>query len=129
MSEFTIDYVVDEGMSAENHGNPGFPVLSTPALLGLFEKAAIAAMADRLSEGEGSVGMGADLKHLAATPIGQTVRIVVRITAQEGKKVSFDLEAHDHSEKIGTCRHDRFILDIGRFKEKLAKKAAMPASS
>jgi predicted thioesterase len=110
-------------MSAEQHGNAGFPVLATPALLGLFEKAAIAAMADRLSAGEGSVGTGASLQHLAATPLGQTVTITARITASEGKRVSFTLEAHDEQEKIGTCTHDRFIVDIARFVDRLAKKA------
>lgn len=129
MTEHKSTFVVTPEMSAEQHGNPGFAVLATPALLGLFEKAAIAAMADRLSAGEGSVGAGASLKHLAATPIGQTVTIVTRITATEGKQVSFELEAHDASEKIGTCSHDRFIVDVTRFAARVAKKATQAATA
>jgi predicted thioesterase len=123
MTEYKTSIIVTADMSAERHGNPGFPVLATPVLLGLFEKAAIAAMADRLSPGEGSVGTGASLKHLAATPLGQTVTITTRITAIEGKQISFELEAHDESEKIAVCSHDRFIVDVARFTGRLAKKA------
>jgi predicted thioesterase len=86
MTEYKTSVIVTPDMSAERHGNPGFPVLATPVLLGLFEKAAIAAMADRLSAGEGSVGTGASLKHLAATPIGQTVTITARFTGRLAKK-------------------------------------------
>jgi predicted thioesterase len=129
MTEYETSVIVTPDMSAEQHGNPGFPVLATPVLLGLFEKAAIAAMADRLSAGEGSVGTGASLKHLAATPIGQTVTITARITGTEGKQISFELEAHDESEKIAVCSHDRFIVDVARFTGRLAKKAEAAKAS
>jgi predicted thioesterase len=129
MTEYKTSVIVTADMSAERHGNPGFPVLATPVLLGLFEKAAIAAMADRLSAGEGSVGTGASLKHLAATPIGQTVTITARITGTEGKQISFELEAHDESEKVATCSHDRFIVDVARFTGRLAKKAEAAKAS
>ena len=122
MNELKIEFVVTPEMSAESHGNSGFPVLATPVLLGLFEKAAIAALADRLKPGEGSVGMGATLQHLAATPIGQMVTVTARITATEGKKVRFELEAHDQAEKIGICSHGRFVLDMARFKDKLREE-------
>jgi fluoroacetyl-CoA thioesterase len=124
MTEVTTTVLVTPDMSAERHGNAGFPVLATPALLGLFEKAAIAAMADRLAPGEGSVGTGASLKHMAATPIGHTVTIVTRITATDGKQVCFELEAHDGHEKIATCSHDRFIVDVARFGGRLAGKTS-----
>jgi predicted thioesterase len=129
MSETKTSVIVTADMSAERHGNPGFPVLATPVLLGLFEKAAIAAMADRLSPGEGSVGTGASLKHLAATPIGQTVTITARIAGTQGKQISFELEAHDESEKIAVCSHDRFIVDVARFTGRLAKKAEAAKAS
>jgi fluoroacetyl-CoA thioesterase len=129
MTETKTSVIVTADMSAERHGNPGFPVLATPVLLGLFEKAAIAAMVDRLSAGEGSVGTGASLKHLAATPIGQTVTITARITGTEGKQISFELEAHDESEKIAVCSHDRFIVDVARFTGRLAKKAEAAKAS
>jgi predicted thioesterase len=129
MTEYKTSIIVTADMSAEQHGNPGFPVLATPVLLGLFEMAAIAAMADRLSAGEGSVGTGASLKHLAATPLGQTVTITTRITGTEGKQISFELEAHDESEKIAVCSHDRFIVDVARFTGRLAKKAEAAKAS
>jgi fluoroacetyl-CoA thioesterase len=129
MTETKTSVIVSPDMSAERHGNPGFAVLATPVLLGLFEKAAIAAMADRLAPGEGSVGTGASLKHLAATPIGQTVTITARITGTQGKQISFELEAHDESEKIAVCSHDRFIVDVARFTGRLAKKAEAKKAS
>jgi predicted thioesterase len=117
------EFPVTIELSAERHGNPGFPVLSTPSLLGLFEKAAIAAMASRLQPGEGSVGTGATIRHLAATPIGQTVTIETRIVEADGKRLAFEMRAHDASEPIGECRHERFIVDVAKFNQRLAKKA------
>jgi predicted thioesterase len=120
---FNAEFSVTDELSAERHGNPGFPVLATPALLGLFERAAIAALAPRLGPDQGSVGTGADLKHLAATPIGQMVRITSRIVEADGKRVCFEMEASDDNERIATCSHERFIVDIAKFGARVAKKA------
>lgn len=120
---FTVTFEITSAMSAEQHGNAGFPVLATPALLGLFERAAIAALASELGDGEGSVGTSANLKHLAATPIGQTVVITASLTESDGKRRRFVMKAKDEAETIAECDHERFIVNVAKFTDRLRKKA------
>jgi predicted thioesterase len=120
MSSYTAKFQVTPQMSAETYGNAGFPVLATPALLGLFERTAIMAIEQRLAAGEGSVGTTANIAHLAATPIGREVVIVATLTDTDGKKRSFDLKAFDGEQLIATCQHQRFIVNIAKFAARLA---------
>jgi predicted thioesterase len=120
MSSYTAKFQVTPQMSAETYGNAGFPVLATPALLGLFERTAIMAIEQRLAAGEGSVGTTANIAHLAATPIGREVVIVATLTDTDGKKRSFDLKAFDGEQLIATCQHQRFIVNVAKFAARLA---------
>jgi len=120
MSSYTAKFQVVPEMSAENYGNAGFPVLATPALLGLFEKTAIMAIAQRLAAGEGSVGTTANIAHLAATPIGREIAITATLSETDGKKLSFDLKAFDGDQLIATCQHQRFIVNAAKFAARLA---------
>jgi predicted thioesterase len=64
-----------------------------------------------------------DVKHLAATPLGMSVRAEATILEIDGKRVLFSVEAWDEVEKIAEGRHERFIVpDLGRFLERAAKK-------
>jgi predicted thioesterase len=78
--------------------------------------------------GEDSVGMDISVKHTAATPLGWNVEITVKVTAIEGRKVTFELSAKDELESIGTAIHNRFIVDVAKTGERVqAKKAKRPA--
>jgi predicted thioesterase len=71
------------------------------------------------------VGAQIDAKHIAATPVGFNVTVNAVLTAVEGKKLTFFIEAFDEAEKIGEALHIRFIIDEQRFQQKAdAKKAA-----
>ena len=94
----------------------------TPALLALLEAAAVAAIDHLLDEGYASVGVAADITHLAATPIGNRVTATATVTGVEGRKVSFRVEAHDEHELIGQGRHERVIINRARFATRLAGK-------
>ena len=65
-----------------------------------------------------------DLKHTAATPLGMEVRVKTEVTAVEGAKLTFKLEAWDEVEKIGEAIHERFIIKPEKFISHLAKKTA-----
>ncbi len=122
MSSYTARFQVAPEMSAENYGNAGFPVLATPALLGLFERTAIMAIEQRLATGEGSVGTTANIAHLAATPIGREIAITATLSDTDGKKLSFDLKAFDGDQLIATCQHQRFVVNVAKFAARLADK-------
>jgi predicted thioesterase len=97
-------------------------VFGTPFLGGLFEGVSADLMAPHLGEGETSVGISMNLKHTAPTPLGMEVRAVTEITQVEGRKITFKLEAFDEKEKIGEAIHERFIINAGKFNQRLEAK-------
>jgi predicted thioesterase len=103
-------------------------VFATP-FLGAFMERVSAELIDRqLQSGEQSVGVSMNLKHLAATPLGMEVRVVTTVSAVEGRKLTFQLEAFDAVEKIGEAVHERFIIVADKFNARVADKAKKAAS-
>lgn len=97
-------------------------VFATPMMIGLMEGAAANAVAPFLAEGQSTVGMLVNVKHLAATPLGHEVRAEAEVTEVDGKRLVFKVEAFDEAEKIGEGVHERFIIDMNRFMERVQKK-------
>ena len=95
---------------------------ATPALIALMENAAFAATKDLLPEGQTTVGIEVNIKHLAATPIGMYVRARAELTRVEGRKLIFNVEAWDDVEKIGEGTHTRFIVEVARFEKRMSDK-------
>jgi predicted thioesterase len=118
------------GMSAEmtlvvtkemtiRHFVPGLPhVYATPMMVLHMEMAAGSAIADTLPAGFVSVGMEINVRHLAATPIGSTVRTIARVTAVGAKSVVFDVEARNGLGKIGEGTHRRGIVNVREFEQR-----------
>jgi fluoroacetyl-CoA thioesterase len=103
---------------------PNLPeVFATPFLCALMEQVSAELMYEVLSPGDQSVGISMNLKHLAATPLGMEVRVRTEITAVEGRKITFQLEAYDEAEKIGEAAHERFIVQSEKFNARVADKA------
>lgn len=105
------------------HFFPDLPdVFGTPYLVGLFEGVSAELMAPHLGPGEQSVGISMNLKHLAPTPLGMEVRARTEITQVEGRKLTFKLEAFDEKEKIGEAVHERFIINVEKFNQRVEAK-------
>jgi fluoroacetyl-CoA thioesterase len=103
---------------------PNLPdVFATPCLGGLMERVSAELINEHLNPGEQSVGISMDLKHSAATPLGMTIRVRTEVTAVEGRKLTFKLEAFDEVEKIGEAVHERFIINADKFNARVAEKA------
>jgi fluoroacetyl-CoA thioesterase len=97
-------------------------VFGTPFLGGLFEGVSADLMAAHLAAGEQSVGISMNLKHLAPTPLGMEVRATTEVTQVEGRKITFKLEAFDEKEKIGEAVHERFIINVEKFNQRVEAK-------
>jgi predicted thioesterase len=108
-------FTVTEADTAAKLGSGLVPVFATPALVALMEAAAVQALAGRLPEGRTTVGGRIDIRHLAATPIGMTVRARAELTEVEGRKLTFKIEAWDEVEKIGEAIHERIVIDLEKF--------------
>lgn len=115
--------VVDERNTALAMGSGSVPVFATPAMAVLVEAAAIHALAGVLGDDQTTVGVYLDLQHLAATPIGLTVRAEARLTKVEGRRLTFRVAAFDDVEQIGAGTHQRMLVDTARFVSRtLAKR-------
>jgi len=98
-------------------------VLATGYFVGLLEWACIRAINPWLDwPAEQTVGTHIDVSHCAATPAGLEVMVKVRLTQVEGRRLVFDVEAHDGIDLIGKGRHERFVIDRERFSAKALRK-------
>jgi len=97
-------------------------VLATPFLAGFMERVSAECMAQRLAPEEQSVGVSMTLRHMAATPLGMPVRVRTELTAVDGAKLTFRLQAWDAAEQIGDATHERFVISCEKFNARVAKK-------
>ena len=100
------------------------PVLATPVMIMVMENAALNAMKPYLEPGESALGTHVDVRHLAATPVGRVVTGEAEITKVDGRRLEFTIRALDGAEVIGTGTHERMIIDLARFSERLKSKFA-----
>jgi fluoroacetyl-CoA thioesterase len=109
--------VVGHEDTAKAMSQPGdeFPeVLATTRMIGLMEVAASRAMKDLLSPGQLSVGVGVNVRHLAATPVGVEARAKATFLGMQGKLYRFKVEAFDPGGSIGEGEHTRAIVSVER---------------
>jgi predicted thioesterase len=117
--------VVTRDLTADVLGNPGVAVFATPFVLTLLENAAHAVMVPHLPPGGATVGTRVDMRHLAATPPGMTVRAKAVLLETDGRRCVFEVEAWDEVDKIAEGRHERFVVpDLARFIERANTKRA-----
>jgi fluoroacetyl-CoA thioesterase len=111
--------IVDHENTAASVGAGGVEVFGTPMMIALMENAAWRAVADRLEEGDVTVGTVVNVRHLAATPLGQHVRATAELIEIDGRRLVFKVEAYDEKQKIGDGQHERFIVNLERFKQRI----------
>jgi fluoroacetyl-CoA thioesterase len=99
------------------------PVFATPMMVMMMENAALNAIKPYLDAAESCVGTKVNVAHLAATPVGMTVTAIAEVTAVDGRKIEFRIEASDGMDAIGVATHERMVIDRGKFAERLKIKA------
>jgi fluoroacetyl-CoA thioesterase len=98
-------------------------VLATGFLVGLIEWTCIQAVLPHMDwPREQTVGIGIHLNHTAATPPGFPVTVSVTLTKVAGKRLKFEFSGQDGVDEICSGTHDRFVIDAGKFAEKLESK-------
>jgi predicted thioesterase len=115
---------VNHDNTAIKYGSGIVPVYATPAMVGLMEGACINAVDPHLAEGICTVGTDLKIKHMAATPVGMTARAVAELVEIDGKRLVFAVKAFDDKEQIGSGTHERFIITIQKFMQKVESKKA-----
>jgi fluoroacetyl-CoA thioesterase len=102
----------------------GENVLSTPSMIMEMEETCRLLLKEQFVPDPewDSVGTIVDVRHLAATPVGAEVYLKAKVTAVEGRRVMFEVEARDRLEVVGDGRHERFIINVPRFRAKFNEK-------
>jgi fluoroacetyl-CoA thioesterase len=93
-------------------------VYATPMMILHMEMASGSAIAAHLPKGFVSVGMDVNVRHLAATPVGRTVRALSRVVQIDTKSVVFEVEAWDGDRKIGDGTHRRGVVNVVEFEKR-----------
>jgi fluoroacetyl-CoA thioesterase len=99
-------------------------VLATPVMILAMENAALNAIRPFLEEGESAVGTEIAVRHLAATPVGHTVSAEAEVIKAAEKRIEFKVSASDEIEEIGNGTHQRTVISLESFNERLATKQA-----
>jgi fluoroacetyl-CoA thioesterase len=102
-------------------------VFATGFMVGFLEWACIKAINPHLDwPAEQTVGTHIDVSHIAATPVGFEVTAKVKLIEVDGRRLVFEVEAHDGVDLISKGRHERYIITKDNFdlkmKEKITKK-------
>ena len=118
------------GMSAERrlvvpreqtvgHLLAGMPmVFATPMMILQMELTSGDAIKRYLEPGWVTVGTEVDIRHLAATPVGATVRTTARVIAVERRVIRFEVEAFNEQRRIGEGRHARGLVNVEAFNKR-----------
>jgi fluoroacetyl-CoA thioesterase len=112
----TIQYQVDDVSTARQLGSGSVDVLATPELVRLMEVASVAAVADHLPPGLTTVGVAINVEHIAPTPMGLGVTVRANLVQVQGRRMKFELVAHDDVEEIGgLAQTPEFPDGVGAF--------------
>lgn len=104
-------------------GSGDVPVLGTPRVVALAEAACVAALLDRLSPEQTSVGTRVELEHIGASEVGANIRASASVTSSSGLKLIFEVEVHDGSRLIAEGSITRVVVDRVSFIAKAAGQA------
>ena len=118
----TQSITVTETLTARHIGSGSVDVYGTPAMIALMESAALSAIDQFLAEGQTSVGTTIEVRHLAATPLGHRVRAHAEVSAVDGRKVTFFVQAWDERELIGEGKHVRLVINEADFIKRVQSK-------
>ncbi|RJL25185.1 thioesterase family protein [Bailinhaonella thermotolerans] len=110
-----VRLVVTGDDTAESVGSGDVPVLGTPRLLALAERATVEAVAASLEPGATSVGTRVELDHLAATPVGREIVVTAELVEADGRRLAFAVTARDGDTLAATGRVERAVVDRERF--------------
>lgn len=118
----TADLVVGEEHTAPRVGSGAIHVLATPVMINVIEAAALAAVERLLPPGHQSLGTVLNVRHIAATPVGMRVRATATVQKVEKRTIYFTVEAHDERELIGDGTHERVVVNVEKFDQRVKRK-------
>jgi predicted thioesterase len=115
----TASLVVAAEHTAPRVGSGRIAVLATPVMINVIGPGGGGHL---LPEGHQNLGIRLDVRHFAATPVGLTVTATAEVTGVEGRTITFRVEARDDREVIGDGTHERVVVNVARFDDRVQRK-------
>ena len=94
-------------------------VFATPAMIALMEKTCLEAVNAKIGEGNTTVGISVNIKHLKASPTGALIRCDANLVEIDRKRLVFEVQCYEGDTLIGEGIHERFVVDSEKFMGKL----------
>ena len=111
--------VVEHKDTAAVYGSGALEVFATPAMIALMEKTCLMAVCDKIGEGNTTVGIAVNIKHLKASPVGATIRCDSELTEVDRRRLVFAEKCFEGENLIGEGIHERFVVESAKFMAKL----------
>jgi fluoroacetyl-CoA thioesterase len=111
----TFRYTVTDADTAAALGSGLVPVLSTPRVLALMERATVQALEGAVEPGTTTVGAKVELEHLLATPVGAPVEVSATLERVDGRRLEFAVQVEDAGRLAARGRVTRVLIDLERF--------------
>lgn len=113
------NFIINESNTAKTMGSGGLEVLASPALVTFMENLAFTTLEKECQEHQTSVGVLFNLDHLKPSLVGETVTILITSKSNDGKCVTFNLEAYCNEVLIAKAIHKRVIITKEKFLRRL----------
>ena len=110
--------VVEHKDTAAVYGSGALEVFATPAMIALMEKTCLESIADKIGEGNTTVGIAVNIKHLKASPVGSTIRCEAEIVEVDRRRLVFSVKCFEGETLVGEGIHERFVVDSTKFMSK-----------
>ena len=111
--------VVEHKDTAAVYGSGSLEVFATPAMIALMEKTCLESVNSKIGEGNTTVGISVNIKHLKASPIGAMIRCDSKLIEVDRRRLVFEVRCFEGNTLIGEGIHERFIVDSEKFMGKL----------
>ena len=112
--------VVEHKDTAAVYGSGALEVFATPAMIALMEKTCLESVADKVGDGNTTVGIAVNIKHLKASPVGATIRCEAELTEVDRRRLVFKVQCFEGETLVGEGIHERFVVDSAKFMAKLS---------
>ena len=107
--------VVEHKDTAAVYGSGSLEVFATPAMIALMEKTCLEAVNSMIGEGNTTVGISVNIKHLKASPTGALIRCDAKLVEVDRKRLVFEVQCFEDDTLIGEGLHERFVVDSEKF--------------
>ena len=110
--------VVAHKDTAAVYGSGALEVFATPAMIALMEKTCLMGVSDKIGEGNTTVGIAVNIKHLKASPVGATIRCDAKLVEVDRRRMVFEVRCYEGETLVGEGIHERFVVESEKFMSK-----------